>query len=110
MRKRTRRIALLGSVITAGALCFGATQARASKLVVGTASGDAGTQVTVTVSLVAEGAMVAGTQNDITFDADTPVAAKANKKPDCAVNSALKTPTGEDTTKSATSFAFRPNG
>jgi endoglycosylceramidase len=53
----------------------------------------------VAVSL-ANGGDVAGTQNDIGFDPLAPIAAKANGKPDCAVNEAIN--------KGATSFAFQP--
>jgi len=56
----------------------------------------------ITVKLAAGGAMIAGTQSDITFPIAGPIAAKANGHPDCAVN--------PDISKGATSFAFRPNG
>lgn len=104
MGKRTGRIAVLGSLVTAAALCLSSSAAQAAKLNVSSATGDPGTQVTFTVTLASEGASVAGTQNDIAFDAaNTPVAAKAtNSKPDCSVN--------PDIDKGATSFAFRPNG
>ena len=125
MGNRTGRIAVLGALLSAGALCV-ASSAQAAKLVVGSASGDPGTQVTFTTTLQAEGAMVAGTQNDIGFDpTKIAVAPKASGKcsvtttmactadgscpsgevclkgPDCAVNA--------DISKGATSFAFRPN-
>jgi len=65
--------------------------------------GQPGTQITFTAELLAGTNMVAGTQNDITFDpTNIPIAAKANGKPDCTVNDAID--------KGATSFAFRPNG
>jgi MYXO-CTERM domain-containing protein len=102
MVKRTGRIAVLGAWLTAAALCF-ASSAQAAKLVVSSQPGTAGSQGTFTVSLQAEGAKVAGTQNDTSFDpAKIPVAAKASGKPDCAVN--------VDIDKGATSFAFRPAG
>ena len=99
---RTGRIAVLGALATAGALCLGSSAALAQTIVVGNASGDAGQQVTVTVTLSTGGAEVAGTQNDIGFQPQARVAAKANGKPDCAVNG--------DIDKGATSFAFRPSG
>jgi len=54
------------------------------------------------VKLAAGGAQIAGTQSDITFPTNAPIAHKATGKPDCAVN--------PDINKGATSFAFRPNG
>jgi hypothetical protein len=47
-------------------------------------------------------AMVAGTQNDIAFDADAAIPPKANGKPDCEVN--------PDIEKGGTSFAYQPSG
>jgi MYXO-CTERM domain-containing protein len=98
---RTGRIAVLGAWLTAGALCF-ASSAQAQSITVGNATGDPGATVSVSVTLSSGTAMVAGTQNDIAFSAPIAVAAKANGKPDCAVN--------PDIGKGATSFAFRPNG
>ncbi len=99
---RTGRIAVLGALATAGALCLGSSAALAQKIIAGNASGDPGQQVTVTVTLSTGGQSVAGTQNDIGFQPQARVAAKANGKPDCAVNG--------DIGKGATSFAFRPSG
>ncbi len=45
---------------------------------------------------------MAGTQNDIGFDRRVPIAAKANGRPDCAVNPAIDKP--------ATTFGFAPGG
>jgi hypothetical protein len=99
---RTGRIAVLGALATAGALCLGSSVALAQTIIVGNASGDAGQQVTVTVTLSTGGQNVAGTQNDIGFQPEARIAAKATGKPDCAVNG--------DIGKGATSFAFRPSG
>ncbi len=125
MGYRTGRIAVLGAWLTVGALCV-ANSAQAAKLIVSDESGDPGQQVSVTVTLAAEGASVAGTQNDIAFDsANIPIAPRSSgkcsvtktktcsadgdcpagefcaKAPDCAVN--------PDIDKGATSFAFRPS-
>lgn len=69
---------------------------------VGSATGASGTQVSVAVTLHTAGFAVAGTQNDIGFDAQTPIAVRANGHPDCTVN--------PDIGKTGTAFAFRPNG
>lgn len=95
-----RKIVVLGSLLAAGALGFSAAAANAGSINVGSASGAAGATVSVDVTLTTAGAAIAGTQNDITFDASTPVARKANGKPDCTVNPGID--------KSASSFAFRP--
>jgi hypothetical protein len=81
---------------------FTSTAAQAQTLAVGNASGAAGQQVTVSVTLTSGGASVQGTQNDIAFAVPLAVVAKTNGKPDCTVNA--------DINKGATLFAFRPNG
>src|SRR5262249_15578909 len=86
----------------AGFFCGQAAAAHGATLVVGSASGDAGATVSFGVSIDTAGSMVAGAQSDIAFSSETPIAAKANGKPDCAVNPNID--------KGATSFAFRPNG
>ncbi len=97
-----RKIAVLGSLLAAGLLRTSAAEA-AVALNVGSASGNPGDTVTVSVTLTTSaGEQVAGTQNDIAFDADAPIGRKANGKPDCAVN--------PDIEKGGTSFAFRPAG
>ena len=63
---------------------------------------DAPGDAVITVKLAAGGQQVAGTQNDIVFDANVRVKAKANGRPDCAVN--------PDINKGSTSFAFQPPG
>ncbi|HSP96128.1 MAG TPA: hypothetical protein VL049_02635 [Candidatus Dormibacteraeota bacterium] len=68
---------------------------------IGTATGNAGDTVGVDVSLTTD-ASIAGTQNDIAFAAPIAIAAKANGKPNCAVNEAID--------KGGTSFAFQPSG
>ena len=125
MGKRTTCIALVGSLLAIGAL-FGATEARAVKLVANSVAGAPGTQVSFTVSLLTEGANVAGTQNDLSFDAThSPIPRRCNKaanvqitcsadtdcpavagvadtcstKPACYVNA--------DINKGGTSFAYR---
>jgi hypothetical protein len=62
--------------------------------------------VPVTLNVLTAGTLVAGTQNTITFSggvgAVVTIGAKANGKPDCAVNDAIN--------KGGTSFAFQPAG
>ena len=100
MSKSAFRIA----AIAAGATLALAASAQAVVITIGDASGNAGDTVAVTVTLNTEGSSVAGTQNDITFGAGSgiAVAAKANGKPNCAVNDAID--------KGGTSFAFQPSG
>lgn len=59
-------------------------------------------QAAVTVRLATGGAEIAGTQNDLGFDANVFINRRANGRPDCTVNG--------DIDKSGTSFAFRPPG
>lgn len=72
------------------------------EIVVGSASGSPGDTVQVEVTLSTGGNEVAGTQNDITFGADSGirVAALGNGRPDCTVN--------PDINKTGTQFAFQP--
>jgi len=122
MRTSTTRTAALGSMLAAGLLCLGVTTVQAQcpaprpapagpglwiqdqSIASGTTSGS------ISVSVAAASAMIAGTQSDITFPSGVVVAAKSNGKPDCTVSANLTTPSGASTDKSATSFAFRPNG
>jgi ELWxxDGT repeat protein len=69
---------------------------------IGSADGHAGDVVTVQVTLHALGQPVAGVQSDIAFDLQTPISARADGVPDCAVNA--------DIHKDATAFAFQPPG
>jgi len=72
-----------------------------SGLSVGDASAEAGSTVTVAVSLSTFDA-VAFTQNTVTFAPPLAIAAMANGKPDCAVNDAIN--------KGGTEFDFYPTG
>jgi len=72
-----------------------------ASIIVGDTTGEAGGVTSFDVSLETD-VEVAGTQNDIAFDADAPIAAKGDGTPDCAVNPAID--------KDGTSFAFRPAG
>ena len=68
--------------------------------------GETGLSIPVMVNTGVAGTQIAGTQNNITFSggigAAVSIAAKANGKPDCAVNDAIN--------KGGTSFAFQPAG
>src|SRR5262249_2484082 len=92
-----------GAALAAGAAALlAAGAAHGASIDVGTASGTPGEEVTVAVSLRTMGAAVLGPQNRIEFGGETPVGAKANGDPDCAVN--------PDIDKSATGFRFLPLG
>jgi carbon monoxide dehydrogenase subunit G len=93
------RLAAVTALVLAGAQAH--AQPGSTTIVIGTGSGPAGGTASFTVSLDTQDA-VAGTQNNITFDADVAIAAKANLKPDCKVNDAIN--------KGGTSFAFQPPG
>jgi hypothetical protein len=67
MGNRTGRIAVLGSLVAAGALCFGAAVAHAVTIDIQNAT-TSGTSASVAVKLNSQGARVAGTQNDIGYD------------------------------------------
>ncbi|HSP97140.1 MAG TPA: hypothetical protein VL049_07830, partial [Candidatus Dormibacteraeota bacterium] len=92
------------AAIAAGATLALAASAQAVIITIGDATGNAGDTVGVDVTLNSEGSSVAGAQNDITFGAGSgiAVAAKANGKPNCAVNEAID--------KASTTFAFQPSG
>jgi len=62
----------------------------------------AGEQGTVTATLRTVGRAIAGVENVIGFGAFVRIAARPNGRPDCSVN--------PDIDRSATSFAFQPNG
>ncbi len=70
-------------------------------ITIGSINGPAGSTLPLSVTLNT-GVDVAGTQNDISLPAGITIAAKANGKPDCAVNL--------DIDKGGTSFAFQPSG
>jgi len=69
---------------------------------VGSASGTAGQRVQFAVSIDTKGYDISGIQHDLAFDPQIAVAARANGRPDCAVNPAIN--------KSATGFLFHPVG
>src|SRR5262245_2445303 len=100
--QKMRQMALRVAALTASAVLMLAAQARAQVIHVGSASGDAGGTTTFDVTLTTGGMMIAGTQNDITFQPGAVVAAKANGKPNCTVNEAID--------KAQTTFAFQPPG
>jgi hypothetical protein len=85
-------------VAAIGLLC--ATAAPAVVITVGSATGTAGDDVTITVSLDTEGDMVLATQNRIDFTRSAAVAANGEGQPDCTVNPAID--------KDATAFRFLP--
>ncbi len=105
MKNRTGQIAVLGSLVTAAALCLGvaAAQAQPSLTVSNVANATPGSQVTISVTLSAGGAQVAGTQNTLTFDnTNATLNLNAKGKPDCTVN--------PDIDKGGTAFALQPAG
>lgn len=67
----------------------------------GTATGSPGQDVTLVATLHSAGNQVAGTQNDVSFDAAN-VSLATSGKPSCRVNGAIG--------KGATAFSLRPNG
>jgi CSLREA domain-containing protein len=72
-------------------------------LILGTATGNPGEQVSFNVILSTAGVAIVGSNNDAAFDAlHTPIAAKIDGTPDCIVNPALP--------DVASAFVFRPNG
>jgi hypothetical protein len=71
------------------------------RIVLSSVSASPGQTTTITATLQAGGANIAGTQNDITFDPRAiAVARKANGKPDCRANPAIG--------KEGTAFSFLP--
>lgn len=76
------------------------TGARPS-IVLGTATGAPGQDVTLVATLKSAGSQVAGTENDLTFDAVN-VSLAVGGKPSCRVNAAIG--------KGATAFSLRPHG
>ena len=85
----------VAGVITVGTVSHDVT------IQVGSTSGNAGTTATFDVTLQT-GVQVAGTQNDIAFDADTQIPVDSEGNPACTVN--------PDIHKTATSFAYLPAG
>ena len=89
------------AVLTAATGLLLAAQAQAVVIQVGSVSGAAGSTQSLSVTLSSQGSMVAGTQNDIDFEAAAPINAVSGS-PDCAVNPAIN--------KGATAFSFLPSG
>jgi hypothetical protein len=79
-----------------------AAPAAAVEIEVGRAPGVPNETLVIDVVLHTGGAAVAGTQNDIAFQPETPIAANADGRPDCWVNPALDKP--------ASAAAFQPRG
>lgn len=75
---------------------------QAVTLRVGSAADRPDQTVSIDVTLNTGGAPVAGTQNDLQFEPETPVRATAGGRPDCSVNTVIG--------KESSSFAFRPPG
>jgi len=91
-----------GWLAIAAALCVVRSAVLAQTIIVGDAAGTAGDQVVVTVTLSTGGTRIAGTQNDIDFDPQARIGAKATGDPDCVVNT--------DIDKRSPIFRFRPRG
>jgi len=104
MSNRTGRIAVFGSLVTAGALCLGVAVAQAQSLTVSSVADAApGSQVAISVTLGSGTAQVAGTQSTLTFDnTNATLNLKSNGKADCTVNA--------DIDKAATTFGLQPAG
>lgn len=92
------------AALAAGASLMIAASAQAVVISLSEATGNPGETVDISASLGTEESEVAGTQNDITFGADSgiAIAARTNGRPDCAVNPEIE--------KGGTSFAFQPSG
>jgi len=107
MGQRTGRVTVLGAALTACALFLGsaAAWAQGPGIVMSTVTAAPGETIDVTATLATGGEMVAGTQNDFSFDpVNTPVGTRGTTtlRPDCTFN--------PDINKAATSFAFQPAG
>lgn len=77
--------------------------ARGATVQVGTVTVSPGASIAFSVTLHTMGALVAGTQNDLTFDSVAiPIVERSDGKPDCSVNRRIG--------KEKTSFAFRGPG
>jgi len=77
-------------------LCVGTAAAQAPSVDVGSVTGPAGSTVSVPVTLAlnGSGAEVAGTQNNIAFDANTPIAARTGSY--CALTASTSCTTSDD--------------
>ena len=71
-----------------------------AEIEIGYAVAEPGDEALVSVVLHSDGIDIAGTQNDIGFDPEAPIAATERGAPDCSVNPAIN--------KAGTSFAFQP--
>ena len=91
---------IVGAMLVAGVVAVAAAGAEGVVLTVGSAEGRPGQQVSVPVTLAAEGAAVLATQNQIAFTRQAFVAADDEGAPLCAVNPAID--------KEATAFRFLP--
>jgi MYXO-CTERM domain-containing protein len=91
----------LPTTAVSGNVTVGGEPPSGTVITIDQAQGEAGQTIPVNVSLTTD-ASIAGTQNDIAFAAPLAIVAKANGKPDCAVNEAID--------KGGTSFAFQPSG
>lgn len=86
MGKRTRDFALLALWSMAAALTCPAARAQTPSLEVSSVTGAPGSQVTISVTLHTMGAMVAATQNSLTFDNTKAMLNQVSGHPDCTVN------------------------
>jgi hypothetical protein len=75
--KRSEQMTRLASLVVAGALCFAGSAANAAQVTVGTATGVAGGNGSFDVTLQSQGTDVLGTQNDIEYTVNTPIAVSA---------------------------------
>ncbi len=92
-----------GSGCCVGGLCKPSTVCEpGASITLSVPTGGPGDRLTFDVTLQTRGSAIAGTQNDISFDSGTPIAAAPNGRPDCTANPAIN--------KLATNFAFRPGG
>jgi hypothetical protein len=99
--RRALRGAAVGIIVLLCCIAVRSMPAAGQTISVGSTSGKKGWLVTVNTTL-GTSQPVEGTQNDISFDnSKTPIAAKADGRPDCSVNASIN--------KNG-SFAFRPNG
>jgi len=93
----------VAATVASAALLLAASAHAVVVITGGEATGAPGATVSVGVSLTADPEIVAGTENVIGYDTtDLTIAARANGRPDCAVN--------PDIEKGGTAFAFQPSG
>lgn len=93
----------VAATVASAALLLAASAHAVVVITGGEATGAPGATVSVGVSLTADPEIVAGTENVIGYETtDLTIAARANGRPDCAVN--------PDIEKGGTAFAFQPSG